>query len=105
MASFINECTLFKVEVTKSYGRNEWADDLKSLYKSLGVDNKKTVFTFFDTDIKQEFFIEDVNNILNVGEVPNLYTPDELEEIKYEMQKTVKKRDGEPFEVFQKRTR
>ena len=55
------------------------------MYKSLGMDNKKVVFTLQDSDIKQEFFIEDINNILNVGEVPNLYSADEIEEIKYEM--------------------
>lgn len=58
---------------------------------------------FGDSDIKQEFFIEDINNILNVGEVPNLYTTDEIEELKYEMQKVVTKRQGDPFEVFIKR--
>ena len=103
LAAFINECQIFKVEITKSYGRNEWQDDLKSMFKSLGMDNKKVVFTFQDSDIKQEFFIEDINNILNVGEVPNLYNLDEIEEIKYEMGKTVNKRMGDPFDVFTKR--
>jgi dynein heavy chain len=87
LASFINECVIFKIEITKSYGKVEWQDDLKSLYKSLGVDNKRIVFTFADTSIKNEMFIEDINNILNVGEVPNLYTTDEIDEIKYEMGK------------------
>jgi hypothetical protein len=32
-------------------------------------------------------FIEDINNILNVGEVPNLYNAEEIDEIKYEMGK------------------
>lgn len=85
LATFINECQLFKIEITKSYGKNEWQDDLKAMFKTLGTDNKRIVFTFSDSDIKQEFFIEDINNILNVGEVPNLYTPDEVEEIKFEM--------------------
>ena len=96
---------MFKVDITKSYGKNEWQDDLKTMYKSLGMDNKKIVFTFTDSDIKQEFFIEDINNILNVGEVPNLYTSDEIEEIKYEMGKHIKKREGEPYEVFVKRSK
>ena len=55
------------------------------MFKTLGQENKKVVFTVSDSDIKQELFIEDINNILNVGEVPNLYTQDEIEEIRYEM--------------------
>ena len=105
LAAFINDCTVFKVDISKTYGRNEWQDDLKSMFKSLGVDNKKGVFTIQDTDIKQEFFIEDLNNILNVGEVPNLYAADEIEEIRFEMQKHISKKSGEPFEVFMSRCR
>jgi dynein heavy chain len=37
------------------------------------------VFLFSDTQITQEAFMEDVNNILNGGLIPNLYT--EAEEI------------------------
>lgn len=92
LAAFINECIPYKIEITKTYGRNEWQDDLKSMFKTLGQENKKLVFMFADSDIKQEFFIEDINNILNVGEVPNLYNTEEIEELKYEMQKVVTKR-------------
>lgn len=31
--------------------------------------------------IKQESFLEDINNLLNAGEVPNLYPSDEKAEI------------------------
>ena len=31
--------------------------------------------------IKSESFLEDLNNILNSGDVPNIYQPDELEQI------------------------
>ena len=31
--------------------------------------------------IKQESFLEDINNLLNAGEVPNLYPLDEKQEI------------------------
>lgn len=37
------------------------------------------MFLFSDTQITQEAFVEDINNILNGGEIPNLYT--ELEDI------------------------
>jgi len=32
---------------------------------------------FSDTQIVQESFLEDINNLLNSGEIPNLFPPDE----------------------------
>lgn len=55
--------------------------DIKKLYRMTGVDNKPTVFLFNDTQIVDESFLEDINNILSSGEVPNLYKPDEFEEV------------------------
>ena len=51
----------------------------EKLYMSAGIDMKPTVFNFSDTQITLEAFVEDINNILNGGIIPNLYT--ELEEI------------------------
>lgn len=92
LAAFINDCTTFKVDIGKSYSRFDWNDDLKGMYKTLGVDNKKVVFTFSDSEIKADYFIEDISNMLNVGEVPGLYTQEEKDEIIFEMQKTISKR-------------
>ena len=38
-------------------------------------------FLFADTQIVEESFLEDINNILNSGEVPNLFANDEWEKI------------------------
>lgn len=57
------------------------AADIKKLYRLTGVDNKPTVFLFNDTQIVDESFLEDINNILSSGEVPNLYKLDEFEEV------------------------
>jgi len=34
-------------------------------------------FLFSDTQIVQESFLEDINNLLNSGEIPNLFPPEE----------------------------
>lgn len=36
---------------------------------------------FSDTQIVRESFLEDINNLLNIGEVPNLWGPEDFEEI------------------------
>ncbi|XP_036403568.1 dynein heavy chain 2, axonemal [Megalops cyprinoides] len=81
LASAICEYHVFQVEVTKQYRKQEFREDIKKLYRQAGVDNKPTVFLFNDTQIVDESFLEDINNILSSGEVPNLYKPDEFEEV------------------------
>jgi len=45
-----------------------------------------------DNNIKKESYLEDINNILNTGEVPNLMAFEDLEEIFSEMRIIVKER-------------
>ncbi|KAM9836557.1 LOW QUALITY PROTEIN: dynein axonemal heavy chain 2 [Aulostomus maculatus] len=81
MAASICEYQVFQVEVNKQYRKMEFREDIKKLYRLTGVDNKPTVFLFNDTQIVDESFLEDINNILSSGEVPNLYKQDEFVEI------------------------
>ena len=46
-----------------------------------GIQGDKTVFLFTDNQIITEEFLEDINNILNSGEVPNLYNMEEYEKV------------------------
>lgn len=55
--------------------------DIKRLYSQTGVELRTTSFLFVDTQIADESFLEDINNILSSGEVPNLYKTDEFEEV------------------------
>ena len=61
------------------------------MYKTLGVENRKIVFNLADKDILYESFIEDINNILNVGELPSLFGPEDHEEIQDEIERQLKK--------------
>ena len=38
-----------------------------------GLEGKGTVFLFADTQIKDEAYLEDINGLLNAGEVQNAY--------------------------------
>ena len=67
--------------ISGSYGLVEWRDDLKTLLRTAGAENKPVVFLFSDVQIVDESFLEDINNILNAGEVPSLFENDEIDQI------------------------
>ncbi len=45
------------------------------------IDEKETVLLFSDTQIIKENLLEDICNILNKGEIPNLFPPEEKTKI------------------------
>lgn len=51
----------------------------------------KTVFIFSDNDVIEESFLEDIQNMLNGGIVPNIYPADELQRVRDEMKSILKK--------------
>jgi len=59
----------------------EFREDIKSLMRSCGGKGQPTSFVFNDNSIKEEAFLEDVNNILNSGEVPNIFNPEDKVEV------------------------
>ncbi|KAF8564540.1 hypothetical protein P879_11831 [Paragonimus westermani] len=81
LAAHINDYRCFQIELSRGYDYTAFHDDLKKLYFWAGVDNKPTVFLFTDNQIVIEEFLEDINNILNSGEVPNLFESDEYERL------------------------
>ncbi len=72
LAVSIADFELFTIEITKSYGMNEWREDIKLVMNKAGCLNKPTVFMMDDTQIVKETFLEDINGILNTGEVANV---------------------------------
>jgi len=59
----------------------EWRENIRDCLLRAGVDNKPIVFLFSDTQIVMEQMLEDVNNVLNSGDVPNLYGVEEMDRI------------------------
>ncbi|CAE7685039.1 DNAH1, partial [Symbiodinium sp. KB8] len=81
LATFMADYSLFQVEVSKGYGLNEWREDVKTCLMQAGVEQKQIVFLFTDTQITFEGMVEDINNVLNSGDVPNLYAEEDFEAI------------------------
>ena len=90
LAASIRDFKIFTIEITKNYKDPQWKDDLKSLLKTAGK-NEPVTFLFSDTQIVKESFLEDLNNILNTGEVPNIWGPEDYDEILNEMRSIASK--------------
>jgi dynein heavy chain len=54
---------------------------MKGLMKESGINGKGISFVMTDTMIINESFIENLNNLLNTGEIPNLMLPEDKDEI------------------------
>ena len=81
LAAYAAEYKCFQIEITKGYEMAEWREDIRKVLKQAGSNAIPTVFLFADTQILKEQFLEDVNSILNSGEVPNIFDSAAQEEI------------------------
>ena len=76
-----DDYTLFTIEVGRGYGLTQFREDIKELLFKCGIEGKPHTFLFNDTQIADESFLEDVNGLLNAGEVSSLFASDEAERI------------------------
>ncbi|EAX96982.1 Dynein heavy chain family protein [Trichomonas vaginalis G3] len=80
-ASFVSECELGEIEVTDHYTIENFKEDLQSFYMKCGVGGKRIAFIISDTQLVNDEFLEVINNVLNTGEIPNLFTQEDLDKI------------------------
>jgi len=81
LATSISSFAIYQIDVIKGYSMRDWRENLKTCLLTAGTKCKQTTFLFVDTQIINEQMTEDLNNVLNAGDVPALYKVEDQEEI------------------------
>ena len=91
LAAYIVGAFTFQITISKQYNQSALFEDLKSLYKVAGLKGQKVAFIFTDAEVKEESFLEFINQILMTGEVAGLFPKDELDMIVNDMRAVAKR--------------
>ena len=91
LAAYIVGAFTFQITISKQYNQSALFEDLKALYKVAGLKGQKVAFIFTDAEVKEESFLEFINQILMTGEVAGLFPKDELDMIVNDMRAVAKR--------------
>ncbi|XP_044530905.1 dynein axonemal heavy chain 14 [Gracilinanus agilis] len=81
LASYLGDCKLYKLSTSTNYGHLEFREDLKHVSTLTGLEGKPTVLLIIDTHLTHESVLEDLNSILNSGNMPDVFETEEMDNI------------------------
>ena len=73
LAAWLMDQVLEQTEQAKNYNQEQWCEDIKVILFKTGCEEQKTMFLLTDTQLKYSFIMEDINNLINQYEIPNLF--------------------------------
>ncbi|KAB0366479.1 hypothetical protein FD754_010635 [Muntiacus muntjak] len=90
LAAYISALDVFQITLKKGYGIPDLKLDLGAQYIKSAVKNVPSVFLMTDSQVAEEQFLVLINDLLASGEIPGLFTDDEVENIISSMRPQVK---------------
>lgn len=90
LAAFISSLSVFQLQLRKDYGMPDLKNDLANLYMKVGVKNVPSLFLMSDAQVGCEDYLVLINDLLASGEIPDLFSGDEIESICMSVKNEVK---------------
>jgi len=89
LASYVYGMDFKQIEIVKGYGVKEFREFVKGMMFTTGILGTSLAFTMTDSQILSETFLEDINNILNTGEIPNLLLPEDKDKVQNDLRTVI----------------
>ncbi|KAM4600952.1 dynein axonemal heavy chain 11 [Polymixia lowei] len=81
LAAYISSVEVFQITLSKGYSIQDLKADLAGLFLKTGVKNQRIALLLTDAQIPDERFLVIINDLLASGEIPDLFSEDEVEGI------------------------
>ncbi|XP_034084207.1 dynein heavy chain 11, axonemal [Gymnodraco acuticeps] len=81
LAAYISSVEVFQITLTKGYSIQDLKTDLAGLFLKTGVKNQRVALLLTDAQIPDERFLVIINDLLASGEIPELFSEEEIEGI------------------------
>jgi dynein heavy chain, axonemal len=81
LAAYACAYTVKQITITSNYTLNDFKADLQLMYKRAGLKDEGIMFIFTDSQITNERFLVYMNDLLSSGNVPDLFSTEETDDI------------------------
>nr|XP_046254731.1 dynein axonemal heavy chain 11 isoform X1 [Scatophagus argus] len=81
LAAYISSVDVFQITLSKGYSIQDLKMDLAGLFVKTGVKNQRVTLLLTDAQIPDERFLVIINDLLASGEIPELFSEEEIEGI------------------------
>lgn len=81
LSAFICGFKVVQIVISSTYGINDLKEDLKAMYNRAGLKEEGVMFLLTDSQITNERFLVFINDLLASGNIPDLFTSDEIDGI------------------------
>eukprot|EP01022_Parablepharisma_sp_SALTPOND_P013750 TRINITY_DN1846_c1_g1_i1.p2 TRINITY_DN1846_c1_g1~~TRINITY_DN1846_c1_g1_i1.p2 ORF type:complete len:5107 (+),score=843.18 TRINITY_DN1846_c1_g1_i1:25620-40940(+) len=91
LAGAVANMDLEMPEMTRKFDFQTFRGNVKGVFRKAGIERKQVIFLLSDNELLEDAFFEDISNILTSGEVPGMYSSDEMRIIRDSIGESMKK--------------